>query len=88
MMCGHEELSWAFYPVGIFTFHRWMKLRIVHSVITDSYNFERGKIHFLVYLIGQNIGGQRFQRTKFFGEQNFRRQLEISAVLSEENFVR
>ena len=32
------------------------------------------------YLIGQNLGGRKFLRTKFFGVQNFRHQLEISAV--------
>ena len=35
----------------------------------------------LRYLIGQN-----FRRTKFFGGQNFRHQVEISAVLSDEMF--
>ena len=39
------------------------------------------------YLIGQNFGGQNFRRTKFFGGQNFRHHLEISAVLSAENFL-
>ena len=29
------------------------------------------------YLIGQNFGGQNFQRTKFFSRQNFRHQVEF-----------
>ena len=35
------------------------------------------------YLIGQKFGGQKIRRTKFFGGQNFRHQLEISAILSK-----
>ena len=38
------------------------------------------------YLIGQKFGGHNFRRTKIFGGQNFRHQIEISAVLSAEFF--
>ena len=38
------------------------------------------------YLIGQKFGGHNFRRTKIFGGQNFRHQIEISAVLSAELF--
>ena len=49
--------------------------------------FVQHKIFFpTVYLIGQNFGGQNFRRTKFFGGQYFRHQVEISAVLSDEIF--
>ena len=38
----------------------------------------------LVYIIGQNFGGQNFRRTKIVGGQNFRQQVRFSAVLSAE----
>ena len=38
-------------------------------------------------LIRQNLGGQDFRRTKIFGGQNFRNQVEISAVLTDEIFL-
>ena len=37
---------------------------------------------FRIYLIGQNFGGQNFQRTKFFGGQNFWQQARFPALLS------
>ena len=36
--------------------------------------------------IPYNFGGQNFWRTRFFGGQNFRHQVEILAVLSDEIF--
>ena len=40
----------------------------------------------LLYLIGQNLAGQKFRRTKYFAGHNFRHQAEISPLLSEDIF--
>ena len=54
-------------------------------------NFARQKLQWTKfrqtkYLIGQNFARQNFHWANFFGEQNFRHQLEISVVMSDEIF--